>query len=143
MRGVNITRCKSQTGWEDLIGSFRLFKIFILMRTKTRSTSRHFFQCLLFSCRHILFYSLSSSFSSLPARTPPKMSEPFPAPPEDGESSTASRFCETSGDDAPPTFQFIDETRTINHVFDSEKHTTQKHTTEVFQLLFCGYWVVS
>ncbi|XP_076742018.1 katanin p80 WD40 repeat-containing subunit B1 [Maylandia zebra] len=77
------------------------------------------------------------------SRTPPKMSEPFPAPPEDGESSTASRFCETSGDDAPPTFQFIDETRTINHVFDSEKHTTQKHTTEVFQLLFCGYWVVS
>uniref|UniRef100_A0AAX7UZJ4 Katanin p80 WD40 repeat-containing subunit B1 n=1 Tax=Astatotilapia calliptera TaxID=8154 RepID=A0AAX7UZJ4_ASTCA len=39
------------------------------------------------------------------SRTPPKMSEPFPAPPEDGESSTASRFCETSGDDAPPTFQ--------------------------------------
>lgn len=40
-------------------------------------------------------------FSSLPARTPPKMSEPFPAPPEDGESSTASCFCETSGDDVP------------------------------------------
>uniref|UniRef100_A0AAX7UPY1 Katanin p80 WD40 repeat-containing subunit B1 n=1 Tax=Astatotilapia calliptera TaxID=8154 RepID=A0AAX7UPY1_ASTCA len=36
------------------------------------------------------------------SRTPPKMSEPFPAPPEDGESSTASRFCETSGDDGPP-----------------------------------------
>uniref|UniRef100_A0A3Q4I739 Katanin p80 (WD repeat containing) subunit B 1 n=1 Tax=Neolamprologus brichardi TaxID=32507 RepID=A0A3Q4I739_NEOBR len=64
------------------------------------------------------------------SRTPPKMSEPFPAPPEDGESSTASRFCETSGDDAPPPFQFLDETRTINHVFDSEKHTTQKHTTQ-------------
>uniref|UniRef100_I3J5P0 Katanin p80 WD40 repeat-containing subunit B1 n=1 Tax=Oreochromis niloticus TaxID=8128 RepID=I3J5P0_ORENI len=48
------------------------------------------------------------------SRTPPKMSEPFPAPPEDGESSTASCFCETSGDDVP-ALQLSDISSSPNH----------------------------